>query len=153
MIPIRLRTVLVALMLSVGVYHTAKAQGAPSQAQFPQIPLRRAVAEDSPATQSAAWAALFLLALGVVGFVIVRRGSVRGKRLGFGWQRPANGPVTLKPAARVALTPQVSVHVVEWHGEELLLGCTSQTVTLLARRVVRTAATLDEEADDPGSAA
>jgi flagellar biogenesis protein FliO len=159
MIRTPLRAALVALLAALGVWHTAGAQSVPpgtvssSQAQFPQIPLRREVAEDRPATQSAAWAALFLLALGGVGFVIVRRGSVRGKRMGIGWQRPANGPVTLKPSARMALTPQVSLHVVEWHGEELLLGCTSQAVTLLSRRVARTVGTQNEAADGSGSAA
>lgn len=34
------------------------------------------------------------------------------------------------------LTPQASVHVVRWDGEELLLGCTAQQVSLLARRTV-----------------
>jgi flagellar biogenesis protein FliO len=33
-----------------------------------------------------------------------------------------------------ALTPQASVHTVRWQGEDLLLGCTAQQVTLLARR-------------------
>lgn len=33
-----------------------------------------------------------------------------------------------------SLTPQASVHVVQWNGEDLLLGCTAQQVTLLARR-------------------
>jgi flagellar biogenesis protein FliO len=33
-----------------------------------------------------------------------------------------------------ALTPQASVHAVQWNGEEFLLGCTGQQVTLLARR-------------------
>lgn len=33
-----------------------------------------------------------------------------------------------------ALTPHASVHTVRWNGEEYLLGCTSQEVTLLSRR-------------------
>jgi flagellar biogenesis protein FliO len=33
-----------------------------------------------------------------------------------------------------ALTPQASVHAVQWNGEEFLLGCTAQQVTLLSRR-------------------
>jgi hypothetical protein len=33
-----------------------------------------------------------------------------------------------------ALTPHASVHAVQWQGEEFLLACTPQQVTLLARR-------------------
>ena len=33
-----------------------------------------------------------------------------------------------------ALTPHASVHAVRWKGEELLIGCTAQHVTLLSRR-------------------
>ena len=35
-----------------------------------------------------------------------------------------------------ALTPQASVHAVQWNGEELLIACTAQQVSLLARRPV-----------------
>jgi hypothetical protein len=33
-----------------------------------------------------------------------------------------------------SLTPQASVHVLQWQGEELLVACTPQQVTLLARK-------------------
>lgn len=33
-----------------------------------------------------------------------------------------------------ALTPQASVHALRWNGEDYLLACTSQEVTLLSRR-------------------
>lgn len=36
-----------------------------------------------------------------------------------------------------ALTPHASVHAVRWHGEEYLLACTSQEVTLVSRRQAR----------------
>jgi flagellar biogenesis protein FliO len=36
--------------------------------------------------------------------------------------------------ASQALTPHASVHAVAWNGEEYLVGCTPQQVTLLARR-------------------
>ena len=68
------------------------------------------------------------------GFVLVRRGGIAGLRPGAGWPRPgtsnAGRPVSL---GRTALTQQASVHVIEWKGEELLLGCTSHSVALLAR--------------------
>jgi flagellar biogenesis protein FliO len=37
-------------------------------------------------------------------------------------------------AASVALTPQASVHVVLWQGEEFLLACTAQQITVLSQR-------------------
>lgn len=36
--------------------------------------------------------------------------------------------------ASVPLTPQASVHVVQWHGQEFLLACTAQQVTVLSQR-------------------
>jgi flagellar biogenesis protein FliO len=36
--------------------------------------------------------------------------------------------------ASVPLTPQASVHVVQWNGQEFLLACTSQQVTVLSQR-------------------
>ena len=36
--------------------------------------------------------------------------------------------------ASLGLTPQGSVHVVQWQGEEFLLGCTPHQVTLLSQR-------------------
>ena len=38
--------------------------------------------------------------------------------------------------ASVPLTPQASVHVVQWHGQEFLLACTAQQVTVLSQREV-----------------
>ena len=38
-----------------------------------------------------------------------------------------------------ALTPHASVHAVRWNGEDYLLACTSQEVTLVARRPVTAA--------------
>lgn len=35
-----------------------------------------------------------------------------------------------------SLTPQASVHAIEWKGEELLVACTAQNVTVLSRRPV-----------------
>jgi flagellar biogenesis protein FliO len=37
-------------------------------------------------------------------------------------------------AASIALTPHASVHVVHWQGEEFLLGCTAQQITVLSQR-------------------
>lgn len=54
-----------------------------------------------------------------------------------GWAAAARAGRGQRPIQRLAsqaLTPQASVHAVQWNGEEFLLGCTGQQVTLLARR-------------------
>jgi hypothetical protein len=158
----RLRAIVAALALSFGSTqaapeaepaHPASAPAAPSasaRVQFPEIPLRRdAAAGESGA--SIAWAVLFLAVVAGAGFVLVRRGGVAGLRPGAGWPRcgtsSAGRPVSL---GRTALTQQASVHVIEWKGEELLLGCTSHSVTLLARAPAAPAA-LGKTSDGAGA--
>jgi hypothetical protein len=77
---------------------------------------------------------LLLVAAAAVGFIAMRRKIWGAKGTGPGWLRPAPLPGTPKPLGRTSLTQQASLHVVEWHGEELLLGCTAQAVSLLGRR-------------------
>lgn len=49
----------------------------------------------------------------------------------------ANGEGVVRLSSQ-ALTPHASVHAVRWNGEEYLLACTSQEVTLVARRPATT---------------
>jgi hypothetical protein len=76
------------------------------------------------------WVGLaFVVAVG--GWFAWRRGTrvITGKA-----SRPRMEGSHAERVSSHALTPQASVHVVRWHGEELLLGCTPQQVTLLCRR-------------------
>jgi len=135
----RLRAALAALLASLALAQPARAQSQPpavaasAQAQFPQIPLRR----DAPAGDSVAetlgWAALLLIAAAGAGLVLLRRGALPGVRAG-AWLRPSAGTSAPRLLGRTALTQQASLHVVEWQGEELLLGCTAQSVVVLTRR-------------------
>lgn len=92
------------------------------------LPLRR---EPEPAAGGGSWmvasGALVLLAFGGT--------LMAGRRRGWRWlQVPARhepGPVR---TASQSLTAQASVHAIRWNDEELLLGCTAQQVTVLARR-------------------
>lgn len=77
---------------------------------------------------------LFLLALAGTGYWIVRHRGLNGSRTTPAWLRPAATPSAPVTLGRTSLSPQASVHVIEWHGEELLIGCTAQSVTMLARR-------------------
>lgn len=40
-------------------------------------------------------------------------------------------PKPLQASGRLILTPQASVHIVDWNGQKLLLGVTPHQVTLL----------------------
>lgn len=136
---IRPRAAVAALVLSFGCVNAAPEAGpspqapASGQVQFPEIPLRRDGAAGESTGGSIAWAVLFLAVLAGVGFAVVRRGGIAGLRPGAGWLRPGASDGVPKALGRMALTQQVSVHVIEWKGEELLLGCTSHSVALLAR--------------------
>lgn len=48
--------------------------------------------------------------------------------------RARSGPAAVSRLASQALTAHASVHAVQWNGEELLVGCTAQQVTILSRR-------------------
>jgi MYXO-CTERM domain-containing protein len=93
------------------------------------LPLRRDAAAGSDAPGWVPSAALLALT-GIVGVWLVRRRSV-AKATGLPGSPRA---VPLIRIASLGLTPQASVHVVRWNGEELVLGCTAQQVTLLSRR-------------------
>lgn len=93
------------------------------------LPLRRDAAAGSDAPGWLPSAALLALT-GIVAIGLVRRRSMNGATGLSGSIRGA----PLVRLASVGLTPQASVHVVRWNGEELVLGCTAQQVTLLSRR-------------------
>ena len=61
------------------------------------------------------------------------------------WRRRGRGEARHRTRARAvpvvmlasrSLTPQASVHAIEWKGEELLVACTAQNVTVLSRRTL-----------------
>ena len=105
------------------------------------LPLRREPVNAFPA---APWLAtsgtLAVLAIG--GTLLV------GRRRKWGWLRlrdgRADGARELVRVASQPLTAQASLHAIRWHGEDLLLGCTPQQVTLLARHPIP--ASLEEPA-------
>lgn len=118
-----------------GTAHAQQPPAAPASAQVPrplpkELPLKREVA---PTEQGSSWAALFIL-LGLAGaaavFALRRRGAAGLLKA---WQGGRSVP-GIERVASQPLTPHASVHAVRWNGEELLLGCTSTQVTVLARR-------------------
>jgi flagellar biogenesis protein FliO len=71
--------------------------------------------------------------------LLVAGGTVLvGRRRQWAWLQAGRARATpgreLVRISSQALTAQASLHAVRWNGEELLLACTPQQVTLLARR-------------------
>ncbi len=96
------------------------------------VPLKRELQGGSPGGN---WSipALLLGLTGVAGaaLLVVRRG---GARLWAGASAVGRQPGAIATLGRQVLTPQVTVHALRWHGEDLLLSCTAQEVTVIARR-------------------
>jgi hypothetical protein len=106
------------------------AAAAPASTVMPSsLPLRRDVA--GPVT-TGSWApsALLVAATAAAGAWAVWRRSVRSRP----GPRGEGGNIVVQRLSSQALTTQASVHAVRWNGEEFLLGCTAQQVTLLSRR-------------------
>jgi hypothetical protein len=135
---LRRATAVAALVLACLCTSPALAQAAgevgasPGAGALPgTLPVRR---DAEPAWGGATWWPGWI-GLGLVaalgGWWAWRRGAlvIAGKA-----SRPRTEGSHAERVSSHALTPQASVHVVRWHGEELLLGCTPQQVTLLCRR-------------------
>lgn len=136
----RWRVPAAALVILLATQPALLAQSPPPAAaasvnsQFPQLPLRRDSPSDGSMGETLAWAAFVVAALAAAGFLLVQRKNRSGTNAGRNWLRPGAKPWTPKLLGRTFLTQQCSLHVVEWNGEELLLGCTPQSVSLLTRR-------------------
>jgi hypothetical protein len=110
------------------------AAAASSPTSFPQLPLKRDSNSNLSAVESFGWTALLLAAAAAAAFALVRRKAWAGKDGRPSWLRPAAKPGTPNLVSRTMLTQHASLQVIEWNGEELLLGCTPHTVSLLVRR-------------------
>jgi hypothetical protein len=105
-----------------------------SPTSFPHLPLKRDSNSNPLAVESFGWTALLLSAAAAAAFALVRRKSRTGKDGRPSWLRSVAKPGTPKLLSRTMLTQQSSLQVIEWNGEELLLGCTPHNVSLLDRR-------------------
>lgn len=95
------------------------------------LPVR---AEPSPAgltwPPALAWLGMAGAAGGLWWWLRAGARSLRGRSV-------ANGQGIVRLSSQ-ALTPHASVHALRWNGEDYLLACTSQQVTLVSRRPVAT---------------
>lgn len=96
------------------------------------LPLKR---DEATPQGTSSWISIALL-LAVVaagGALVVRRpGTLRWLAVRQGKAGSAGSGVARMSSQ--PLTTQASLHAVRWGGEELLLGCTAHSITVLARR-------------------
>lgn len=93
--------------------------------EFPGLPLRRD--SDLHAERGVPLLLMGIIGLGAVGGAVLWR--TRMNRTG-GSQAKSR----LKAVDVLRLTPQTTLHVVHWQGDELLIASTAQCATLLARK-------------------
>ena len=115
----------------------AIAQPAASRAQFSELPFKRDTPSGTAPMETFGWTILILSILAAAIFVAARRRLAPALNASATrWLRTAPPSGSLpKLIGRTSLAPHATLHTVEWNGEELLLGCTAQSVTLVARRV------------------
>lgn len=148
--PGRARVLLVVLLgvVCVGmgpVAAVASQEGASAaQVHIPEsIPVRRE--KRSSVEGPSPFRALVLFAmLGVVGVIVIRKyrpqlgGSSAsrgwGTRILGRWLTPGSREGGVRLVQSVRLTPKSTVHVLEWDGREILVGCNDQEMTLLGER-------------------
>ena len=105
--------------------------GKAAAATSSNLPLRREEARPPDAAPWVTGGALLALIAVAGALVAVRRGR---------WQLLPVGRTEAEPARLIVrlasqpLTAQASVHAIRWNGEELLVGCNAQQMTVLARR-------------------
>lgn len=103
-----------------------------SQGKLPtSLPVRRYGGDSQGGIGWSPLVGLGVLAVGAGGWWAWARQTGR-RRLR---HHPGQGAAIVRLSSQ-GLTPHASVHAVRWNGEEYLLGCTSQGVTLLSRRAV-----------------
>ena len=98
---------------------------------------------------------MLILALGVWwlrrgGWAQVAGNDAAG---GGGWRRlmAARAATPLRVIESARLTPRSSVHVVQWHGREWLLGCTEQGITVIGQQPAPAASSPVAARDEAGS--
>jgi hypothetical protein len=117
---------------AVEVGTTTAAASAPAGRLPSALPLRRDAAAGAEATTWAPAFALLSVAAAAAGLWLWRRGATRGP----GQRLARRQEAEVVRLSSQALTQQASVQVVQRQGEEYLVGCTGQQVTLLSCRPV-----------------
>ena len=133
------------------------------------LPVRR---DESPAWQTGGVGifgalAVVMLALGLVVWLLWRSGWARGDGntpsgarhaarsiSGGGWRglMAVRATAQLRVVESARLTPRSSVHVVQWNGQQWLLGCAEQGITVIGHQPGRPASAQAAADDGAGHA-
>lgn len=127
------------------------------------IPLRR---EPEPAAstpvQELAWMGVFIVLL-LLAFAVLRRyragGAARTGKGQAGWLERWMGALPrrqergMQLISSARLTPQHSVHEVNWQGQRLLIGCAPQSIAVLAQAPAPQEGACEDAAQDGKGAA
>jgi flagellar biogenesis protein FliO len=131
---LRCACALLAPLLLAGALAQPVANPAPAAAAVTELgrdlPLKR---EEPASAVGSSWiAATVLLAIAAAAALLLRR-QAAGSLLGALAANRKPGASLVRLGSQ-PLTTHASLHAVRWNGEELLLACTAQQVTLIARR-------------------
>jgi flagellar biogenesis protein FliO len=80
------------------------------------------------------WGAIVIGAIFVIAWIFKRGAGRQSGANFFGRFKIIQRKRSVEIHGRVQLTPHTSLHVVHWHGEEILLGCSMQSITILGRQ-------------------
>lgn len=106
------------------------------------LPFKKEEPSDAPVRLMLAWAVVLLVAAAGAGYFAMLRSGRLGKGA-VAWGRHPNE--LLRRGGSLPLSQNASVHVVQWGGDEYLLGSTPQGVTLLDKRPLQRAAETPDE--------
>ncbi len=143
----RFAGLLALALVCAGAPSVPYASSAPVPAAQVHIPESIPVRRDGATTtedRSPARALVLTAMLAIIAVVVVRKYRVplgasplqgsKGSNLLSRWFRPAVRPDGVRLLHSLRLTPRSTVHVVQWDGRELLVGCSDQGVVLLGER-------------------
>lgn len=120
----------------------------------PNIPVKRDSVDATANDADTRWwmALAFIAGLVAWGVVVARRrGKLSSDKETWTPWRGLSAHVAQREIRRIAstrLTPRHSLHVIEWNGKQLLLGCTEQSVNLLSEAPAEPTATGSRTAAD-----
>ena len=118
---------------------TDRAESQPGNSLPDSIPVKREPSNEMTGPASDRWWIAIFMAGGllVLAIVIARRRTRPAKASGAWWTRFGGFLDTvpsheIQRVSSMPLSPRHSLHVVVWNGRRLLLGCTEQSIQLLA---------------------
>ena len=118
---------------------TGSAESQPAGSLPDSIPVKREQPNERPDPASDRWWIAIVMAGGLLALaVVIARRRARPAKASSAWWTRFGGFLDTVPSHEIQrvssmpLSPRHSLHVVVWNGRRLLLGCTEQSIQLLA---------------------